>query len=173
MVVIADLRSATRERPGSTGGRPGFDSPDPDVRRAMTMLDMARANEHRQNAGRARALQYSNNGQRVPSVRERAMQGVADREGRPVTWRAGRGTKTTNPQVVCTDMWTPEEFRTFRHLVERCMSPRLTERAEADVWLRRFKEKHGQDKCQMMMDEIRRLDEVAWFKRKKEELKGY
>lgn len=63
-------------------------------------------------------------------------------------------------------LWTEQEFRTFRHLIERCASPRVSEAADGRVWLRRFKEQHGEEICDMMLAEIRRRDEIAWFKGK-------
>lgn len=69
--------------------------------------------------------------------------------------------------TVCA-LWTAAEFRTFRHLMDRVMSPVISEKASGEVWLRRFKEKHGNEICEMMLAELRRQDELEWFKQKRE-----
>jgi hypothetical protein len=68
------------------------------------------------------------------------------------------------PAVVSHDMWTVQEFRTFRALCDMAYStindPRS--RHDANVYLKRFIEQHTKSKCDMMMAEIRRLDSIAW-----------
>jgi hypothetical protein len=75
--------------------------------------------------------------------------------------------------VTCSPFWTPEEFRTFRYLTDVVYhgaasgvqsDPRS--RADAAVYLKRFTEKQGKEKCDMMLAELRRLDAAAWFKEK-------
>lgn len=74
-----------------------------------------------------------------------------------------------NNEVICTPYWTEQEFRTFRHLTDMVYNnigdPRS--RADAAVWLKRFTEQHGKDKCDLMLGELRRLDAIAWFGKKK------
>lgn len=65
-------------------------------------------------------------------------------------------------EVTSYDLWTAAEFRTFCHLMDRVVSPVISEAASGKVWLRRFKEKHGEEICEMMLAELRRRDEIAW-----------
>lgn len=72
--------------------------------------------------------------------------------------------------VICSPYWTPEEFRTFRYLTSVVYTGAAADvavdgrtRADAAVFLKRFTEKHGKEKCDMMMAELRRLDAAAWF----------
>lgn len=77
-----------------------------------------------------------------------------------------RQARTTDPRVVVSAMWTPAEYRTYERLTAMVCAPVISERARAQVWLKKFVEKHGKDKCEMMLAEIRRRDEVEWFKDK-------
>lgn len=61
-------------------------------------------------------------------------------------------------------MWTPREFNTFERLVNMTCSHIHTERLKGKFWLQNFQRKHGKEKCDMMMAELRRLDEQEWFK---------
>lgn len=70
----------------------------------------------------------------------------------------------TEPVVTVKPMWTAAEFRTYERLTAIVCSPVISEAAQARVWLAKFKEKHGLEKCDMMMAEIRRRDAAEWFK---------
>lgn len=92
--------------------------------------------------------------------------------GKQVAARAGTRAHIS-PVVTCSPFWTPEEFRTFRYLTDVVYhgassgvdcDPRS--RADAAVYLKRFTEKQGKEKCDMMLAELRRLDAATWFKTK-------
>jgi len=72
-------------------------------------------------------------------------------------------------QIICRPMWSAADFRTFSHLCDRVMDPDQKKRQDAQVWMLRFKQKHGEDICNMMLAELRRRDALAWFKSKKEQ----
>lgn len=92
--------------------------------------------------------------------------------GKQVAAGGSRQPRTT-PAVTCSPFWTPEEFRTFRYLTDVVYNgsssgvacdPRS--RADAAVYLKRFTEKQGKEKCDMMLAELRRQDAAAYFSRK-------
>ncbi len=68
-----------------------------------------------------------------------------------------------NHVVICTPFWKPEDFRTFKGLTEMICSRDPVLREQAAGWLRDFKHKHGAEKCDMMLAELRRQDVEAWF----------
>lgn len=78
----------------------------------------------------------------------------------------GRPIQTKASEVTSYALWTAAEFRTYRHLLDRVMSPVTSEAASGRVWLRRFQEKHGKEVCDMMLAEVRRLDAAEYFKAK-------
>lgn len=104
-----------------------------------------------------------------------------DKKGRVNGWQASfplraqdrlpELTYQPQPLVICTPMWKPEDFRAFRGLCDMVCSPDIETRMNAQAWLAQFKRKHGAEKCDMMLAEIRRLDADAWFK-DKSKLKG-
>lgn len=71
------------------------------------------------------------------------------------------------PRVICTPMWTAAEFRAYERLTVMVCAPSMPERMRAMGWLRVFQEKHGKEKCDMMLAEIRRRDAAEWFKGRK------
>ena len=70
----------------------------------------------------------------------------------------------TDNAVTVRPLWTPAEYRTYERLTAISCSPVISEAAQARVWLKKFVEKHGREKCAMMMAEIRRRDAAEWFK---------
>lgn len=94
--------------------------------------------------------------------------------GKQIAEGGDRRQPLSSPTVICSPFWTPEEFRTFRYLTDVVYhgsssgvdcDPRS--RADAAVYLKRFTEKQGKEKCDMMLGELRRLDALAWYNRKK------
>lgn len=97
--------------------------------------------------------------------------------------RTGGGGQVTVPgsrqprasaAVTCSPFWTESEFRTFRYLTDMVYTgcaagvkadPRS--RADAAVYLKRFTDQQGKEKCDMMLAELRRLDATAWFNDKR------
>lgn len=71
------------------------------------------------------------------------------------------------PRVICTPMWEPAEYRAFERLTVMVCAPSMPERMRATGWMRTFIEKHGKEKCDMMLAEIRRRDAAEWFKGRK------
>jgi hypothetical protein len=71
--------------------------------------------------------------------------------------------RASPPATVCNDFWTAKEFRTFERLTAMVCEPGMEARARARLWLKNFIDKHGKDKCDMMLAEIRRRDEQEWF----------
>lgn len=86
-------------------------------------------------------------------------------DGNPKNKRRSQRHKDTS-DVICTPMWTAAEFRTFDRLTLMSCSGNQGERTRAKEWLKRFTDKHGDEICSMMLAEIRRRDEQAWFKDK-------
>ena len=75
--------------------------------------------------------------------------------------------------VTCTPMWEASDLRTFSHLVDMVAHPSPgVDRILAQSWLDNFKRKHGVEKCDMMLAELRRRDAAAWFKNSPNALKG-
>jgi hypothetical protein len=70
---------------------------------------------------------------------------------------------TDDDKIIVRSMWTPKEFHTFERLTAMCCSHIHTERLKGKHWLENFKHKHGREKCDMMLAELRRRDEQAWF----------
>jgi hypothetical protein len=70
------------------------------------------------------------------------------------------------PVVICRPMWTAAQYRTYERLTAMVCSPVISERARAQVWLRKFEEKNGKELCGMLLAEIRRRDADEWFKDK-------
>lgn len=63
-----------------------------------------------------------------------------------------------------TPMWTAQEFRTFDRLQAMSCSHIHDERKRGALWLKNFVDKHGKEKCDMMLAEVRRRAEQDWFK---------
>jgi hypothetical protein len=108
------------------------------------------------------------------ALRERPRDAQAHPKSRPgqVTYDSPRpARRQVSPDVVMSDFWTAEEFRTYRYLMDVVYTGHAagvkvdaTTKANCDVFLQRFVQKHGKEKCDMMLDELRRLDEQSWFK---------
>jgi len=74
-----------------------------------------------------------------------------------------RNKKRAKDLVIVQDMWTAADFRTFDRLSAMACSSLQSDRQRGKDWLDRFIKKHGREKCDMMLAEIRRRDEVEWF----------
>jgi len=74
----------------------------------------------------------------------------------PAIWRG-------EASVICTPMWRPEDMRTFAFLTAMVCDADPKTRDQARTWLEQFQRKHGAEKCDMMLAELRRRDEEAWF----------
>jgi hypothetical protein len=74
----------------------------------------------------------------------------------------------TASNVICRPMWTEADFRTFDFLTQMVCAGDPKSRAQYAKWLDDFKRKHGAEKCDMMLAEIRRRDAQAYFKGKEE-----
>jgi len=82
-------------------------------------------------------------------------------------WNKDTVVRAANPPAVaCRDFWTAKEFRTFERLTAMVCEPDMQARQRARRWLEDFVKKHGKDKCDMMLAEIRRRDEQEWFSEK-------
>lgn len=103
---------------------------------------------------------------------------LAAQKGRSLTIVTGNGRSApaerkyyggSTPTVICTPMWRPEDFRTFDNLTAMSCSPSAVDQAMAEDLIRQFVRKHGVDKCDMMLAEIRRRDAQVWFSKTKVE----
>lgn len=94
----------------------------------------------------------------------------------PAMW-TGQPSRRREPSVqiadavVSTPFWRPEDFRTFKGLTEMACARDPVMREQAAGWLRDFQRKHGVEKCDMMLGELRRQDAEVWFA-DKHKLKG-
>lgn len=86
-------------------------------------------------------------------------------------WIVSRAVASLNayrPQLItCRPMWEEADFRTYANLLEMVIHPTDgVPTIMAQSWLDGFKRKHGVEKCDMMLAELRRRDAQAFFDKK-------
>ena len=96
--------------------------------------------------------------------------GTAQRALTDPTWegrkksRLDKLDKAAAQLTIVKPFWTAAEFRSFERLSAMVCDPAMDVRQRARTWLKDFIDKHGKEKCDMMLAELRRRDELEWFK---------